>query len=87
MDDEIDHLKEFEAIARQSLSKGHVLLAGLDAVRAHQRGEYEVTINRPGAIPYETRQAVRDATGTTAEIAALFRISRATVIRFRAEPY
>jgi len=89
MDDEIDHLKAFQASERVSLSKGHVLLVGLEQARAHQRGECPVkpARTRSHLIPTETRQAIRDAAGTHSEIAKLFNISPGTVQRLRAEPY
>jgi hypothetical protein len=87
MDDEIDHLKAFEAVARKSESHGYVLLAGLDDARAHQRGQHIAKRPHKRAISAGMRRAIREAPGTANEVAAAFKVSRATVTRFRSEPY
>ena len=85
MDEEIDHLKVYEQVANESLSGQHVLLTGLDMVRAHQRGERVGQIEKPqGRLArLARRKAIEEAVGTCQEIANTYGVTENHVYKIR----
>lgn len=92
MDEPIDHLREFQKLARTSTTTNYRTINGLDTARTHQAHDRaklakNLVVKKHGktVLTPELRAAVLIEEGTMAEVAQRLGISTTLVFRIRRE--